>query len=186
MPLKKTRKILIIISCIGLVVLLVYLFILWNIKSNSDQFSSKAMILKSELDTQNAFLSMKKDWEENDVEAGDLNNYIIPVDGVADFMKSLDKITSANNLKSEVNSISFVPVSGGNYQDIELLDVKIDTIGEWKNVRYFLDILENYPLAIDIRNFNISRFSTYQVKGVTTNQWLGSFEFTILKLKDNK
>ena len=49
-------------------------------------------------------------------------------------MKSLDKLTLNNGLKSEVKSISFTPISGSEYQNLELADIKIDVIGEWRNV----------------------------------------------------
>ena len=183
MPLLKTKKILTITLIVDIILFSIFVFIYLNIKSAGDEFSSKAILIESELDKQTAFLSMKKDLEANSIGINNLSNYVISSDGIVDFMKSLDKLTLNNGLKSEVKSISFTPISGSEYQNLELADIKIDVIGEWRNVEYFLKVLENYPLSLSITNFSMSKFSDYQVKGKKIPQWLGSFDFTVLKMK---
>jgi hypothetical protein len=164
----------------------IFVFILWDINSINNKFTLKAFEIKSEADKQDTFFSTKRDWGENNVKINNLDSYVMSSDGVANFIERLGSLTLNNGLKSEVKSISFGTVSGRNYRNIELVDIKIDVIGEWRNVEYFLEILENYPLAIDIKSFNMSKFSDYEKNNKKISQWLGSFEFTVVKLKEKK
>ncbi len=62
----------------------------------------------------------------------------------------------------------------------------MNVIGQWKDVQFFLALLENYPLKITVKSVSLSTFGTYEVKGKNVPEWSGDFEFTALKLKDTQ
>ncbi|MCX6717150.1 MAG: hypothetical protein NTU76_00550 [Candidatus Taylorbacteria bacterium] len=112
-----------------------------------------------------------------------LSEYIISSNGVIDFIDILEKKISSNNLKSDVKSLVY---EAGSIPNLELARIKIDVTGEWKNVVFFLKLLENYPLKISIENVSFKKFSEYKIGSKDVPQWVGSLEFTVLKYKETE
>ena len=91
-----------------------------------------------------------------------------------------------SELKSDISAVSNEAYNKGNLIGVELLRVKMNVIGEWKNVQFFLKELENYPLKITINSVSFNKYSDKVVNDKKISQWTGNFEFTVAKIKDTK
>ena len=94
-------------------------------------------------------------------------------------------MVASSSLKSQVDSISYDQSSDLSAVSAEFLDVKISVEGTWSNIHFFLKLLENYPLKIDIKSVSLKQFTTYTVGGKQVPQWSGDIDFTVVKFKDN-
>ena len=114
----------------------------------------------------------------------ELTGYLIPSGGTVDFIKTLEQLVSNSGIKSDIKTVTTENNDKTNAIGAELLRINMDVLGEWKNVQFFITLLENYPLKIEIKNISLNKFSDYTVKGKSTPQWAGNFEFTVVKYKD--
>jgi len=128
-----------------------------------------------------AEVSMKKDVDNTSSDRDKLSDYFIKSDGPVDFIKSIETLSSKNNLKDEIKSISYSDFP--NNPDMQFLNLSISVTGEWSNVELFLEFLENYPIKININKVSFSKFADYQIKGKQVPQWLGSFDISVAKFK---
>jgi hypothetical protein len=186
MPKKETKAAVIILLLIDLLSLGVFIF-LFNFTTN--QINESVQVednLKLELKKDNTRILMKDDLSKGAIFKEKLSGYMIPADGTVDFIKTIEQLVLSSGLKSDVKSVTNETYDKGNAVGAELLRVKMDVIGEWKNIQFFLDLLENYPLKIDIKTAELDKFSDYTINGKLTPQWSGSFEFTVVKIKDVK
>jgi hypothetical protein len=184
MPIKKSKKILFLSSVMATFSVLVFLTMFFIIKSLNQSSLEKSNEIKNEIEKDESLFFIKKDIENNKILLEKIDNYVIKSDEVVNFIQAIEGLALNNGLKSEVKSVSFTSFSDIDSSYLELTKVKINVVGEWGNVEYFLQILENYPLKINIANISLSKFTSNTVKGKTISQWSGDFEFTVVKLKD--
>ncbi|MBU6370633.1 MAG: hypothetical protein KGH93_00635 [Patescibacteria group bacterium] len=130
-----------------------------------------------------ALSAMQTSLADSASNAAALAAYIVPQNGIVDFITTLDSIIATSGVKADVGSIGVT--AGGAPAGMELVDVKASATGAWNNIEYFLTLLETYPLKIDIRSASMRQFSSYTVRGRQVPQWSLDVEFTVLKLKDN-
>jgi hypothetical protein len=180
MPTKKTK--IIFLTVLSLVVLASVCFVLMYISMNSLIANSaiKEDQIKTKIQTVDSKSLMKKDLEINSEKIAKLSDFVVGSGNTVDFIKSLENITAQNNLKINIkNAVSKASTS----DKLELLNITLEVTGEWKNVEYFLELLENYPLKISINNISISKSSDIKVNGKIVPQWIGSYDFSVVKLK---
>ena len=115
-----------------------------------------------------------------------MKEYIIPSGGTVDFIKLLEQLVSNSNIKSDIKNVTTENDNKDNLVGAELIRINMDVLGEWKNVQFFITLLENYPLKIEIKSISLNKFSDNVVKGRSVSQWAGNFEFTVLKYKDQQ
>jgi phosphate/sulfate permease len=183
MPSNKTKRILIVWIIIAAFLAGSFAFILWSIFSFDAISTTKSIEIKDETKKGEAYLFMKKDIETNKNSINKVYDYIIKSDDVVNFMQKLEDLAKSNSLKSEVKSVSFEGIAGNNISNIESMRILLDVTGEWKNVEYFLEILENYPISLDIRKFSFNK-TDITVKNKKITQWTGSFDLSVIKVKD--
>lgn len=180
----KTKKIFIARFVLAILMITVFAFMTWLILFFDDISTVKSIEIRDETKKGESFLFIKKDIENNKNSINKVYDYIIKADGAVDFMQNIENLAKSSGLKSEVKSVSFDPVSGVKLSGVESMRVRFDVIGEWKDVEYFLELLENYPMHLVINKIALNKFSDYLVKDKKIPQWLGSFEFSIIKVKD--
>lgn len=183
MPSKKTKKILLVWIVVAAVFAGAFAFVLWSVFSFDAISTAKSIEIRDETKKGESYLFMKKDIETNKNSINKVYDYIIKPDDVVNFMQKLEDLARDNNLKSEVKAVSFEGVSGANLSNVESMRVLVDVTGEWKNVEYFLEVLENYPISLDIKKFSLSK-TDIVVKNKKVPQWTGSFDFSVIKVKD--
>ncbi len=140
--------------------------------------------IKLELQKQDARILMKSDLSQSDMYQKELTDYFVPSGGTVDFIKTIEKIVSNSNIKSDIKTVTSESNDKTNVVGAELLKINMDVIGEWKNIQFFINLLEIYPLKIEIKSVSLNKFSDSMIKGKSVPQWAGNFEFTVLKLKD--
>ena len=180
MPTRKTK--IIFFTALSLVVLASVCFVLMYMSMNSliGSTSIKEDQIKTEMQTVDSRNLMKKDLEANSAQIAELSNFMISADGSVDFVKTLESLTSENNLKIDVKNVASADISNNK---VELLNVNTDVTGEWKNVEYFLEILENYPLKTTINKVSLNKITDNKIGGKKVSQWVGNFDFSVVKLK---
>jgi hypothetical protein len=183
MPSEKTKKILIVWIVIAAIFAGVYSFMIWKIYVIDGTSTSKSIEIRDITKKNDSYLFMKKDIEMNKNSINKVNDYIIKADETVAFMEKIESLAKSNNLKSEVKSVSFEAIPNGDISNIEYMRIQMDVVGEWKNVEYFLELLENYPINLKIKKFSFSRVDT-TVKNKKISQWTGNFDFSVIKVKD--
>ena len=180
---KKTKISFIIISIIDLFFIIVFFILFLYVQKQISIITEKENSIRDEIKKAESSALMDKELLNNKNYTDKLSEYIISSNGVIDFIDILEKKISSNNLKSDVKSLVY---EAGSIPNLELARIKIDVTGEWKNVIFFLKLLENYPLKISIENVSFKKFSEYKVGSKDVPQWVGSFEFTVLKYKETE
>ena len=178
---KNTKISFIIILIIDLVFIVGFFILFLFVQKQISNMIEKENDIRNEIKRVESSALMNKELLNNKNYTDRLSEYIIGANGVIDFVDMLEKIISDNNMKSDIKSLVY---EEGGISNLELARIKIDITGQWKNVIFFLKLLENYPLKISIENVSFKRFSEYKVGSKNIPQWVGSFEFTVLKYKE--
>jgi len=183
MPKKSTKKIVIILLFLDIILICVFVFLFLSFKNLIAESINVEDHIKTELKKQESLSLMSDSLQNSKIFQQDLMSYVLPSDGAVDFIKVLEQLASTTKVKSDIKA-----VSNEEYQtsltNLEFLNVKMDILGEWGNIRYFLTVLENYPLRIDIKSVSFTKFSDYVINKKKISEWAGSLEFNVLKVKD--
>ena len=183
MPQKKTKILLISLLVTDLVLATVFFMIFSYTRSQISQTIDETNQIKVEIKKEESRSLMKKDIEDAAGYKDILNTYLIHEDDVVSFIKILESMVATSSLKSEVSSVTYQPSSALTPINGELLRVNITVTGEWKNVQFFLQLLENYPLQIAIQKISLEKTSPLEVNGRKVPQWSAGFDFTVITLK---
>ena len=183
MPKKETKILVTVLLLINILSIGAFMSLFYFTKSLIAESVNKEDEIKKELKKEDSRDLMKDDLILGKTYQEKLMNYMISSDGTVDFIKTLEQLVLSSELKSDIKIVSSEPYSKDSSIPVELLRIKMDVTGEWKNIQFFLTSLENYPLKIDIKKVSLDKFSDYIVKGKVTPEWAGSFEFTVVKLK---
>lgn len=186
MPKKETKTLIITLLSINIISISLFVFLFYFTESLIAESVKKEDDIKMELKKEDAIILMKEDLSLGKMYQDKLMTYVVPSGGTVDFIKTLEQLVLSSGLKSDVKSVSSELYDKGNSINLEFLKINIDVIGEWKNVQFFLTLLENYPLKININKISLNKFSDYIVGGKSVPQWAGNFEFTVVKIKDAK
>lgn len=185
MPKEKT-KMLALSALVMMVASASFFFALFFFMKNKiSETVVKTAEIKTQIKKEESFSFMQKSIEENQANENSITNFIIPANSIADFIKTLDSMVASSSLKSQVGSISYESESDLSAANAELLDVQISVEGPWSNIYFFLQLLETYPLKIDIKSVSLKQFTDYTVAGKQVPEWSGDIEFTVVKFKDN-
>jgi hypothetical protein len=186
MPKKETKILIIILLLINLLSISAFVFIYNYTKGLIVRSVETENIIKTEIKKEDSRVLMKGDVILGEMYQDKLMEYIIPSGGTVEFLKTLEQLVLNTGLKYDIQSVENLPYAKGGAIGAELLKINVNVIGEWNSIQYFLKSLENYPLKIDISDISLNKVSDYVVGGKTIPQWSGSFEFTVVKLIDNK
>lgn len=186
MPKKQTKILLIIFLLIDIISIGIFVLIFSYTRSLITESVNKASDIKTELKKEDTMVLMKDDLILGKMYQEKLMEYMVPSGGTVDFIKTVEQLVSNSGLKSDIKTVISEAYDKGDSIGAELLRVNMDVTGEWKNIQYFLTSLENYPLKIDIKKISLNKFSDYIINGKSVPEWAGSFEFTVVKLKDIK
>jgi Tfp pilus assembly protein PilO len=186
MPKNETKILAIILIVIDILSIVAFIF-LYNFTTNQITESvNKEDQIKLKLKKEDTITLMKDDLAQGKMFQDNLTAYMIPSGGTVEFIKTIEQLVLNTGLKSDIKTVANEPYDKGSAINAELLRVNMDVIGEWKNIQFFLQSLENYPLKINLVNVSFNKFSDYTINGKTVPQWSGTFEFTVVKIKDAK
>jgi Tfp pilus assembly protein PilO len=184
MPKKETKILVIIFLAIDIISVGTFVF-LFSMTSRmiADSVSMENQI-SAELKMDEARTLMKNDLANGENYQNELSAYMIPSGGTVDFIKTLGQLVSNSNIKSDIKSVATEPYDKGNAIGEELLAVDISVTGEWNNIQFFMKMLENYPLRIDMQSVSFNKISDYTIGGKDVSEWSGEFQFTVVKIKE--
>lgn len=180
MPRKETKVLIAILSLANLVVLILWMGIFSFTKSQVADTVLKENQIKAEIVNQETAFLMKNDVKYGKDYENNLNSYVVASDGTSDLIKNMEDLAATSSLSSNISSIDYVESGSLSSLGMELVEIDMNTTGTWKNTNLFLNLLENYPLKIDIKNTSLALVSGPASK---VPQWSGDFEFTVVKFK---
>jgi len=186
MPKKETKRLLIIMVATNLLIIGLFIYV-YNYTNNLINKSiNTESDIKIELQKQDARIMMKNDLISSKTYQEKLKEYIVPSEGTVNFIKLLEQLALNSNIKSDIKNVATENDNKNILASTELIRINMDVLGEWKNVQFFITLLENYPLKIEIKNVYLNKFSENVVRGKSISQWAGNIEFTVLKYKDQQ
>jgi len=184
MPKKETKRRVIILLLVDIIFIGIFIFLFLFTKNLIAESVDKENSIKTELKKENVRILMKEDLFLAKMYQEKLSGYMISSGGIVDFIKTVEQLVLKSGLKSEIKTVIREVYDKDDSSGVELVRVNMDVLGSWKNIQFFLTSLENYPLKIDIKKAVFNKFSDYIINSQKTPQWAGSFEFTVLKIKD--
>jgi Tfp pilus assembly protein PilO len=122
---------------------------------------------------------------KNDIKFGEDNeqalfSYVVPQDGIASLLSNIEGLTASSSLTYTIASLDYESDDTIAPFGLEYAHIDIQVNGSWKNIHHFLDLLEAYPLKINIRNISLDKTAP---SGTAGSGWSGDIEFTVLKFK---
>ena len=184
MPRKKTKILVATLLLADIIFIVFFVFFFCYTKSLIANSVNEEDQIKTELKMEDTRAMMKGDLDSAKMYQEKLTDYMIPAGGTVDFIKTLEQSVLNSGLKSDIKNVSSETYDKGDSVGMESLKVDVDVIGEWKNIQFFLNSIENYPLKIDIKSVSLSKFSDYIKNNKKNPQWSESLEFTVAKIKD--
>ena len=186
MPKKETKILLIIalvLNAIFIITFIIISSITKNLITKSIDTENQIIMEIKKQDTRNI---MKKDLILAETLRDNLNTYVVPNAGTIDYIKKIDMLAANAAIKYNIKTVTNETQQKTDLINAEELKINMEVMGEWKNIQFFLQLLENYPLKIDIEKASFNKFSDNIVKGYNISQWSGNLEFAVLKFKDTK
>jgi len=183
MPSEKTKKILLIWIVITTLFAGSFCFMIWKIFSFGAVSTAESIEIRNETQKGESYLFMKKDIETNKNSINKVYDYIVKSDDTVGFIQKIEDLAKNNGLKPEVKSVSFEGIANSDVSNIESMRIQLDVTGEWKNVSYFLELIENYPISLNLKRFSLNK-TDITVKNKKISQWTGGFDFSVIKIKD--
>lgn len=186
MPKKETKAWLITLIIIDIISITAFIFLFNFINNQTLDTINKEDQIKSEVKQEEIRVVKKTDIADSKIYQEKLLNYVIPSGGTVDFIKTIESLVSSSSLKSDIQSVNNISYDKGSSLNMELLSINMNVLGEWKNIQFFIKMLEKYPLKIDIKRINLHQFSSYVINGREVPEWSASIEFTVVKILDAK
>ena len=184
MPKKETKILMMVMLFIDLLSIGAFIFLYYLTTNLINETINLSDSVKAELKMEDTAVLLKDDLALGKNFQDELMNYIIPKGGTVDFIKTIEQLVTSSGIKSDISSVINEPYDKGTAIGAELVRVNMTVIGEWKNIQFFLKLIENYPLKIDIKQASFSKVSDYTINGAKIPQWSGNFNFTAVKIKD--
>ncbi len=182
MPQKKTKILLASLLITDLILAVIFFMMFSYTRSQISKTIEETNQIKIEIKKEESRSLMRKDIEDANNYKDIFNAYLIHEDDVVSFIKILESMVATSSLKSEVNSVTYQPSSTLTPIGGQLLRVNTTVTGEWKNIQFFLQLLENYPLQISIQKVSFDKSSS-EINGKKVPQWSANFDFTVIILK---
>ncbi len=182
MPRKETKALVIILLILDLISIACFIVLFSFTKKQISDTVSKTDEIKGEIKQMEALSLMRDDISYGKNYENNLYQYIVGKNDVVGLIKVIEGLIASSKLNSDIGSITYEQSSKLTPLGAELVKINMNANGEWKNLQLFLKLLENYPLKIEIRSVSFARSGDAGTKKAP--QWTGSFEFTVVKLKD--
>lgn len=186
MPKDKTKKIFLFLLILNISLGISFGFLFLYVKNQNIKASEIENEIKNEIRKQESRSIMQDDLNKALESEIELKKYFVEKENIVGFIEIIENSVSNSSLKSEVKSVSTESSDNLNKINAEYLRIKLDVTGDWEKILYFIKLLENYPLKINIEKVFLTKYSDYDSKNKIIPQWLASFDFTVLKFKDDK
>lgn len=176
MPKKKTKILAVSLFILDIVLISIFFSVYSYMNNQVRETTDKEDTITNLIKQQESVSLMKKDLGNGGNYQDQLYGYVLKKESVVSFIKTLEELAATSSLSSQINSVTFETGSMVSSINAELARFKMNVSGEWKNVIYFLKLLENYPLKIRIDGLSTTK--------TASGKWSADFNFTVVKFKD--
>lgn len=186
MPKQKTKIILISLTTLtAILVGMSYIIFSHTMEQIASTIDATDQI-KSQIKKDEAASFMKKDIIDAAQYQNIIEGYFVQKnsDGDVDLIRILEGLVATSSLQGRPDSVTNEAYPKKTLLPIEEARVRMNLTGEWKNIQYFISLLENYPLKITINQIALDQYTVYQVKGKNIPQWSAAFDISVIKLKN--
>lgn len=180
MPKKKVTTIFIIATLSALASVFVATFLYYLIISKQSEFliiENSISALKLE---QDASVSMKHLLTDTAEQRKKIDSYFIGSDGIVTFIESIERLSRETSVDSSVNSVGVE--QGASAEEVEYVTVNVSAEGSFRNLFWFLSLLEKMPLKIEITKVYFEQRESVDPKKKGTT-WRLAFVVKALKFK---
>ncbi len=176
MPRKETKILVttLLFSSIGALIIFIALYTFTQ--SQVTDTVKKENQAKDQIVRNDTLLLMKNDIKFGEENEQALFSYIVPADGIASLLATVEGFTASSSLTYDIAALDYESSDAISPFGLEYAHIDIHVNGSWKNIHHFLDLLEAYPLKINLRNISLD-------KTASSGVWSGDIEFTVVKFK---
>lgn len=190
--LSKTKKTLVVVLVLNLIVWGGYGFVFWKIRAQNMRVST--LLNEAELDIKKdeSLRLIKSSLDENKDFLSHIDSFFVSNDGVVGFIDTLESYGREKGVSVTIGSVSVEPDSQNKEDFKERLRLRVEVAGSWNSVTSYLMTLESLPYSIRIDQTSFTLTSSSKASsgepvesGVVNDgaRWKGQFEFTVLKLR---
>ncbi len=188
-----TKKVLFITIALAMTSLLLYGFLFWEIKTKTQDAAKIQEDADKDVKREESLRLAKISLAKNKESIEKIDSYFIARDGVVSFIEELENLGKETGVILSIGSVS-AEVDAKVKDDFkETLRIRLEASGSWKDLFYFLSILESLPYRAQIEQMTLSLLGASdkipfggeagkRVPG-KGEVWRGAFELTILKLR---
>src|SRR3989344_3459405 len=157
----------------------------WFISDKTVENTEKIVGLNNELNQQlvkeQELKTFKEIIDDTSLDREKINSYFVSTDGSVALITEIERLADISDVSIKINSVLFTEYIGdnGKSENLEFLNLNLNTSSKWNNTFYFLSFLENMPYKIFIDSLNFT--AKKNVDGATLN-WDGAMSLRILKL----
>lgn len=185
-PNSGSKKILIILALIAVILCLPYYVVFSDIKSKNEKISDleHEFSLSSQKQEYASSLQEEVRFAQPSIEL--LNTSIIPTDGNVGFIENLEKMGRDEGLEVSIESLTEEERKEFASSTVNILNVQVKTKGSWDGTYHFLKQVESLPFKLTVTNFAIQGTVDTLVadkKTAPVRFWQSSFEIRVLKYK---
>jgi len=185
----KTKKIIIALLVLNLVVFGACFYLFANIKKTDKIVSDRLIQIESGIKKEESLRSIKNLMNDTKEERERIADFFVQPNGAVDFIEMIDSLGGIAGVKLEVESVGVEALKSETDADSESFRLSLKTKGSWDNTIHLLSLLESLPYQISFESARFQKISGESSpdngkKIAVSSYWNGNFSFSALKLKN--
>lgn len=171
---KKVRNIFILSILFIVLAVSVYIVTFFMIRMENIKISELRSDITTVLGKEQQLKSSQRIITDTKEARSELDSYFISKDGVVSFLEKIELFGDRAGVVVEVKSVEIEPLNESKV--VDHLVVIVSTEGSWREMFYFLNLIESQPLSILTTRMNLE-------KEIDGRDWRLSMDFNVLKIK---
>lgn len=179
---KATKQILALTTILAIASIVFYVLFFNALKNKNEEISLILNVTDTAIQRELKLRSVGEIIKDTEDEREKLDTYFVADDHVVDFIESIEELGRYVGVDIETVSVNINDNLKTKDSISEILNLSIETRGDWEDVFYFLALMEKMPFRIDIANADL--YAVYRNDGKDTSvSWKGFFNINVFKLK---
>lgn len=183
--LAKTKKILLIVILLNLVVAGFYYHLFSKIREKNEHIALIENNIMAESVKANMLALAKTQVTETAAKREALDGFFIKTDSVVPFLNYIQTLAAHTNVKLKISNVSIEPINDNN--SFEILRLNLEASGEWQNLYRFGAQIELMPYKVLLVKADLEKgvevLNSNKNTSLEEPPWKGSFALGVLKLK---
>jgi hypothetical protein len=187
---EKTKKNIIMAIIINLIIWSAVVFIAWDIKLINRQIVSSLASSEKDLKKDESLRTIKKSLADNAELIGKINSYFVTPDEVVSFIELIENLGKESGVSLSIGSVTTGPDSKNKDDFKEVMKLRLETLGTWRDTYQFLSIIENLPYKETVEQVSLNLnlpvnelYFDFVSDEDVSRVWRGYFEIALLKIK---